>query len=73
MGLMKGTVYFVSLAGVNSAGQGSFTDEMPVQTLFDSEWSTMSLQAVPACMMAYSAVWLLEVMCQSCDNHVTIM
>ena len=62
MGLMKGTVYSVSLAGVNSAGQGNFTDEMPVRTLFDSEWSTMSLQAVPACMMACSAVWLLEVM-----------
>ena len=42
--LMKGTLYMVSLAGVNSAGLGSFTAEESQRTMFDSEWSELSLQ-----------------------------
>ena len=37
MNLMKGTLYMVSLAGVNSAGLGSFTAEESQRTMFDSE------------------------------------
>ena len=44
--LMKGTLYVVRLAGVNSAGRGSFTDEMSQRTMFDSEWSELYVLAM---------------------------
>ena len=47
---MKGTEYFVMLAGVNSAGLGSFTLEMAERTAVDSEWSSVAFRTVLACV-----------------------
>ena len=64
---MKGTLYVVSIAGVNSAGVGNFTEEVSRRTAFDSEYGAACPLNISFTVLTCRCICYLK----SCDIHVT--